>query len=39
MASLTQAETADIRVRDVSFTDEEVSVALMDGRTIMVPLA
>jgi hypothetical protein len=39
MASLTQAETADIRVRDVSFTDGEVSVALMDGRTIMVPLA
>jgi hypothetical protein len=39
MASLTQVETADIRVRDVSFTDDEVSVALMDGRTITVPIA
>jgi hypothetical protein len=39
MASSTQVETADIRVRDVSFTDYEVSVALMDGRTITVPLA
>jgi Protein of unknown function (DUF2442) len=39
MASLTQVETADIRVRDVSFTEDEVSVALMDGRTITVPLA
>jgi hypothetical protein len=39
MASLTQAETADLRVRDVSVTDDELSVALMDGRTITVPLA
>lgn len=39
MASLTQAEAADIRVRDVSLTDDELSVALMDGRTITVPLA
>jgi hypothetical protein len=39
MASLTQAETTDIRVRDVSSTDDELSVALMDGRTITVPLA
>jgi hypothetical protein len=34
-----QAQTADIRVRDVSVTDAELSVALMDGRTITVPLA
>jgi hypothetical protein len=39
MAFLTQAETADIRVRDVSVTEEELSVGPMDGRTITVPLA
>jgi hypothetical protein len=39
MASLTLRDTADIRVRDVSLTDDELSVALMDGRTIIVPLA
>ena len=39
MVSLTQAETADIRVRGVSVTEDELSVALMDGRTIIVPLA
>jgi Protein of unknown function (DUF2442) len=39
VASLTQAETADTRVRDVSTTDDELSVRLMDGRTITVPLA
>jgi hypothetical protein len=39
MVSLTQAETADIRVRDVSVTEDELSVGLMDGRTITVPLA
>ena len=39
MSSSTQAETADIRVRDVSVTADELSVALMDGRTITVPLA
>ena len=39
MAFLTQAETADIRVRDVSVTEDELSVSLMDGRTITVPLA
>jgi hypothetical protein len=32
-------ETADIRVRDVTVTEHELSVALMDGRTISVPLA
>lgn len=39
MAFSTQAETADIRVRDVSMTEDELSVRLMDGRTITVPLA
>jgi Protein of unknown function (DUF2442) len=39
MASSVQAETADIRVRTVLVTDDELSVALMDGRSISVPLA
>jgi Protein of unknown function (DUF2442) len=39
VASSMQTETADIRVRDVSVTEDELSVALMDGRTISVPLA
>lgn len=39
VAFLTQAETADIRVREVSVTEDELSVGLMDGRTITVPLA
>ncbi|AMA10136.1 DUF2442 domain-containing protein [Picosynechococcus sp. PCC 73109] len=30
---------ADERVKDVSFTMETISVALMDGRIITVPLA
>ena len=38
MVSLTQAATADIRVRDVSAHEYELSVALMDGHTILVPL-
>jgi len=29
----------DIRVRDVLLSDDELSVALMDGRRIAVPLA
>ncbi len=29
----------DIRVRDVVMSDDELSVALMDGRRIAVPLA
>jgi Protein of unknown function (DUF2442) len=33
------ALAADERVADVFFTDEELSVRLMDGRTISVPLA
>jgi hypothetical protein len=39
VAFSTQAQTADTHVRDVSVTDAELSVALMDGRTITVPLA
>jgi hypothetical protein len=39
MASSGQAEAADIRVRDVVVSEDELSVALMDGRTITVPLA
>jgi hypothetical protein len=33
------APSADERVRDVRIEDETLSVALMDGRTISVPLA
>ncbi|MBO0859710.1 MAG: DUF2442 domain-containing protein [Chloracidobacterium sp.] len=33
------ALAADERVADVFFTDEELSVRLMDGRTITAPLA
>ena len=39
MNSSAQAQTADIRVRGVSTKDDELSVGLMDGRTITVPLA
>ncbi len=39
MTSSIQAEAADIRVRDVRIGEDELSVALMDGRTITVPLA
>lgn len=39
MVSSVQAEAADIRVRGVSVTEDELSVALMDGRRISVPLA
>jgi hypothetical protein len=39
MAFLPRTETADIRVRDVTVTEHELSVALMDGRTISVPVA
>lgn len=39
MASLAQADGADIRVRAVSIDADELTVALMDGRTISVPLA
>ena len=33
------APRADERVTDVGFTEDELSVALMDGRKISVPLA
>jgi hypothetical protein len=33
------APRADERVTNVEFTEDELSVALMDGRTIIVPLA
>jgi hypothetical protein len=39
MSSSAQAEGADIRVRDVTISEDELIVALMDGRTISVPLA
>jgi Protein of unknown function (DUF2442) len=35
----TLARTADERVVQVNFSDDEMSVRLMDGRTITVPLA
>ncbi len=35
----TRRTAADIRVRDVVVTEYELAVALMDGRTISVPLA
>ena len=39
MSSSAQAEGVDIRVRDVVVSEDELTVALMDGRTISVPLA
>ena len=39
MASLAQAGGADLRVRTVSIDADVLSVGLMDGRTISVPLA
>ena len=39
MSFSAQTEGADIRVRDVQLSDDELTVALMDGRTISVPLA
>ncbi len=39
MASSGQALMADARVRGVKVDADELSVALMDGRTITVPLA
>jgi hypothetical protein len=35
----TSAPKAGERVRDVRFTDDSISVDLLDGRTITVPLA
>jgi hypothetical protein len=34
-----QVLSADIRVRTVAVTDDELTVGLMDGRTISAPLA
>lgn len=39
MVSCAQIEAADIRVRTVAVSDDELTVGLMDGRTISVPLA
>ena len=39
MASSAQIETADIRVRTVLVTNDGLSVSLMDGRCISVPVA
>ncbi len=39
MTTSALANGADIRVRDVEVTEDELIVALMDGRSIMVPLA
>lgn len=39
MTSSVSVERADIRVRTVSVTTDELSVGLMDGRIISVPLA
>jgi hypothetical protein len=39
MSSSVQVEGADIRVRDVAISEHELTVALMDGRSITVPLA
>jgi hypothetical protein len=39
MASSAQARAADIRARDVVVSERELPVALMDGRTIIVPLS
>lgn len=39
MTTSAQAGSADTRVRDVRVSEDELSVALMDGRTITVPLA
>lgn len=39
MSSSAITDMADIRVRGVILSEHELSVALMDGRTITVPLA
>lgn len=39
MTSSASVERADIRVRTVSVTNDELSIGLMDGRIISVPLA
>jgi Protein of unknown function (DUF2442) len=39
MASSVQAPSADIRVKHVTVSDDELVVGLMDGRTLSVPIA
>ena len=39
MTSSVQSPSADIRVKVVAVTDEELTVRLMDGRTLSVPVA
>ena len=39
MSSSAQSDRADIRVLDVQVSREELSVKLMDGRRIVVPLS
>ena len=39
MTTLELHKTADIRVRSVSVTDQELTVGLMDGRKISAPLS
>jgi hypothetical protein len=39
MSSLAHRDVADIRVKSVSLDDERLTVELMDGRAVAVPLA
>lgn len=39
MSSLATADGPDIRIRDVRIGEDELTVTLMDGRAISVPLA
>ena len=39
MATSARPESADIRIREVSFADAELTLSLMDGRRISAPLA
>lgn len=39
MTSSAQATNPDTRIRDVTVTEDELTVALMDGRRISAPLA
>jgi hypothetical protein len=39
MSSPAQAERADTRIRDVTVSEDELTAALMDGRTITVVLS
>jgi hypothetical protein len=39
MTSSAQSPDADIRVREVAVNEDELTVRLMDGRTLSVPVA